>query len=69
MKSESVSALSVEQANMVKDFTNIPLTSLILANGLTEPWTQYASVPDYLCEGPYAQLDPEGSVRIHPNLL
>jgi cathepsin A (carboxypeptidase C) len=64
MKTESINALSVEEVDMVKDFQHIHLKSLILGNGLTEPWTQYASIPDYLCKGPYAPLDPEGSVRI-----
>jgi cathepsin A (carboxypeptidase C) len=64
IKTEKSSALSVQEVDMVKDFHHIPLKSLVLANGLTEPWTQYASVPDYLCKGPYAPLDPEGSVRI-----
>lgn len=46
---------------MVKDFHHIPLKSIILANGLSEPYTQFASIPDYLCDGPYAPLDPDGS--------
>jgi len=53
--------LSEEQKNMVADFKHVNLKSLILANGLTEPYTQYSSIPDYLCDGPYAPLDPEGS--------
>jgi carboxypeptidase C (cathepsin A) len=69
MKTESVSALSVEEVDMVKDFHHISLKSLILANGLTEPWTQYASVPDYLCAGPYAPLDPQGTVCVFPLFL
>jgi cathepsin A (carboxypeptidase C) len=47
------------KTNMMELFV-IPLTSLILANGLTEPWTQYASVPEYLCNGPYPVLDNNG---------
>jgi len=39
----------------------INLASVILANGLTEPYVQMASVPDYVCEGPYPVYDdPEG---------
>ena len=40
---------------------HINLASVILANGITDPHTQMASVPDYACEGPYAVYDdPEG---------
>ncbi|KAG6330315.1 hypothetical protein ID866_8775 [Astraeus odoratus] len=39
----------------------INLASLILGNGMTDSYTQFASVPDYLCEGPYPIYDdPEG---------
>ncbi|CCA72778.1 related to carboxypeptidase [Serendipita indica DSM 11827] len=61
LKDKELSALSVENANMVQDFKKVNLKSLILANGLTEPYTQFASIPDYLCEGPYAPLDPSGT--------
>ncbi|KAJ3501772.1 hypothetical protein NLJ89_g9190 [Agrocybe chaxingu] len=40
---------------------HINLASVILANGLTDPYIQMASVPDYACEGPYPVYDdPEG---------
>jgi cathepsin A (carboxypeptidase C) len=40
---------------------HINLASIVLANGLTDPLIQMASVPDYACEGPYAVYDdPEG---------
>ncbi|KDR81948.1 hypothetical protein GALMADRAFT_58763 [Galerina marginata CBS 339.88] len=40
---------------------HINLASVILANGLTDPYVQMASVPDYVCEGPYPVYDdPEG---------
>ncbi|PPQ66021.1 hypothetical protein CVT26_010777 [Gymnopilus dilepis] len=40
---------------------HINLSSVILANGLTNPYVQMASVPDYVCEGPYPVYDdPEG---------
>lgn len=39
----------------------IKLESIVLANGLTNPLIQMASVPDYACEGPYPVYDdPEG---------
>jgi carboxypeptidase C (cathepsin A) len=39
----------------------INLASVILANGITEPYTQMASVPDYACDGPYPIYDdPKG---------
>lgn len=28
---------------------HIPLASLIIGNGLTEPYTQFASIPDFAC--------------------
>ncbi|KAF5349522.1 hypothetical protein D9756_008992 [Leucocoprinus leucothites] len=40
---------------------HINLASVILANGLTDPYTQMASVPDYVCDGPFPIYDdPEG---------
>ncbi|KAJ3554633.1 hypothetical protein NM688_g3005 [Phlebia brevispora] len=45
----------------VPDVTKINLASVILANGITEPYTQMGSVPDFACDGPYAVYDdPEG---------
>ncbi|KAG6329898.1 hypothetical protein ID866_9192 [Astraeus odoratus] len=39
----------------------INLQSIILGNGLTDAYTQFASIPDYLCEGPYPIYDdPKG---------
>ncbi|KAH9067022.1 serine carboxypeptidase [Lactarius deliciosus] len=41
--------------------TKINLTSVILANGFTDPYIQMTSVPDYACDGPYPVYDdPEG---------
>ena len=41
---------------------HINLASVILANGLTNPLIQMASVPDYACEGPFPVYDdPEGA--------
>lgn len=37
----------------------INLSSVILANGLTDPYVQYASVPDYVCDGPYPVYPPD----------
>ncbi|KXN91965.1 hypothetical protein AN958_11025 [Leucoagaricus sp. SymC.cos] len=40
---------------------HINLASVILANGLTDPLIQMASVPDYVCEGPFPIYDdPQG---------
>jgi cathepsin A (carboxypeptidase C) len=40
----------------------INLASIILANGITDPYTQFASIPKWACEGPYAVFDdPEGA--------
>jgi cathepsin A (carboxypeptidase C) len=47
-------------ASMPK-LAKINLASIILANGLTDPYFQMASVPDYACDGPYPIYnDPEG---------
>ncbi|CCM06004.1 uncharacterized protein FIBRA_08247 [Fibroporia radiculosa] len=41
---------------------HINLASIMLGNGLTDPYIQSASVPDWACEGPYAVYDdPNGS--------
>ncbi|EJD54384.1 hypothetical protein AURDEDRAFT_179551 [Auricularia subglabra TFB-10046 SS5] len=37
----------------------INLKSIVLANGLTEPKTQFGSVPDFACDGPYAVWDSD----------
>ena len=37
---------------------HINLSSVILANGLTDPYIQYASLPDYVCHGPYPVYPP-----------
>jgi cathepsin A (carboxypeptidase C) len=40
---------------------HINLASVVLANGLTDPYTQMASIPDYVCEGPFPIYDdPQG---------
>lgn len=36
----------------------INLASVILANGWTNPLEQYSSIPDWICEGPYALFEP-----------
>jgi cathepsin A (carboxypeptidase C) len=39
----------------------INLASVILANGLTNPYIQYGSIADYACEGPFPVYpDPDG---------
>jgi cathepsin A (carboxypeptidase C) len=40
---------------------HVNLDSLILGNGLTDPKIQMASIPDYVCDGPYpVYSDPNG---------
>ncbi|KAK7055152.1 Alpha/Beta hydrolase protein [Favolaschia claudopus] len=37
------------------------LESIMIGNGITDPYVQMASVPDYACEGPYPLFsDPQG---------
>ena len=43
----------------VPGLTMINLASVILANGWTNPLEQYSSIPDWICEGPYALFEPE----------
>ena len=39
----------------------INLASVMIGNGLSDPYVQMASVPDYVCEGPYpVYSDPNG---------
>lgn len=40
---------------------HINLDSVIIGNGLTDPYTQMGSTADYVCNGPYPILDPESS--------
>lgn len=48
-------------AQSTANVKHINLASVILANGITDPYTQMASVPEYACNGPYAVYDdPEG---------
>ncbi|ORX38931.1 Alpha/Beta hydrolase protein [Kockovaella imperatae] len=35
--------------------------SVLIGDGVTDPKAQYASVPDWACDGPYAVFDPRGS--------
>lgn len=43
------------------DLIHINLASVMLGNGITDPYVQFASVPDWACEGPYAVYDdPDG---------
>ncbi len=43
------------------DLVRINLASLILGNGHTDPYIQFASVPSFACEGPYPIYDdPNG---------
>jgi len=45
----------------VPGLRKINLASVILANGLTDPYEQMGSIPDWACEGPYPVYDdPEG---------
>jgi len=41
----------------------INLASIILGNGMTDNYVQMASVPDYLCEGPYPIFDDPNGVE------
>ncbi|EKM61756.1 uncharacterized protein PHACADRAFT_248586 [Phanerochaete carnosa HHB-10118-sp] len=45
----------------VPDVKHVNLASVIIGNGVTDPYTQMGSVPEYACNGPYPVYDdPEG---------
>ncbi|KIJ55250.1 hypothetical protein M422DRAFT_23858 [Sphaerobolus stellatus SS14] len=45
----------------IPNLVHINLHSVVLANGITEPFTQFASIPEFACEGPHAVYDdPDG---------
>ena len=44
----------------IPGLTRINLASVILANGITDPLEQLATVHEYACYGPYRVLDPDG---------
>lgn len=47
---------------LAQGLIKINLASVILGNGMTDNYVQMASIPDYLCEGPYPIYDdPEGA--------
>jgi len=47
------------EAVPVPGLKKINLASVILGNGWTNPLEQYSSIPDWICEGPYALFEPE----------
>ena len=51
--------LEIKAATVPTNLQVINLASVILANGLSEPKTQMASVPDFACDGPFHVFDPE----------
>lgn len=55
---ELASASPLETNQSLK---TINLASIVIANGHTEPLTQFASIPDYICDGPYALLESNGT--------
>ncbi|KZT00989.1 carboxypeptidase C [Laetiporus sulphureus 93-53] len=51
------------QSNAVPGLLHINLASVMLGNGLTDPYVQMASVPDWACEGPYPVYDDSDGVE------
>ena len=54
---EANQELSLTQKPNLK---HINLASIVIANGLTEPYTQFGSIPEQVCNGPYPVFDPNG---------
>ncbi|KAF9239267.1 Alpha/Beta hydrolase protein [Melanogaster broomeanus] len=58
-ENKKVPLTSTTNAN--NELVKINLASVILGNGMTDNYIQMASIPDYLCDGPYPIYDdPEG---------
>ncbi|KAJ7232982.1 serine carboxypeptidase [Mycena haematopus] len=54
-------ALSLASNQLSTRSTRINLASVILANGITDPYIQIPSIVDYVCDGPYPVYDdPNG---------
>jgi len=50
----------IKETGNAEGFREINLKSVILANGITEPYTQFGTIPEFLCNGPYPVLDNDG---------
>ena len=50
----------IKKIGNAEGLKEINLKSVILANGITEPYTQFGTIPDFLCNGPYPVLDDDG---------
>ncbi|KAI0674083.1 carboxypeptidase C [Trametes maxima] len=54
-------ALAKDASAFAPDLIHINLASLLIGNGLTDPYIQHASVPDAACEGEFPVFpDPDG---------
>jgi len=42
----------------VPGLTKINLASVILANGITDPYNQMSTIPEFVCDGPYPVYEP-----------
>lgn len=60
-------AAVIHRENIAQGVTPTPgiqkinLASVVLANGLTDPFVQFASVPDYMCDGPFPVFDTDSA--------
>ncbi|KAI8968765.1 carboxypeptidase C [Trametes punicea] len=50
-------ALAKDASAFVPGLIHINLESVVLANGLTDPYVQFASIPDAACDGEYPTFD------------
>ena len=58
---ENKKAPLATSSDAINPLVRINLASVMLGNGMTDNYIQMASIPDYLCEGPYPIYDdPEG---------
>lgn len=50
-----------QNKNQAKDLVKINLASVMIGNGITNPYIQDATIPEFACDGPYPiYSDPDG---------
>ncbi|KAJ3552650.1 hypothetical protein NM688_g4041 [Phlebia brevispora] len=60
-KNKMLASMFASRPGLATELKTINLVSIILANGHTDPKVQFSSIPQYVCDGPYAVLDPNST--------